>query len=182
MASSSSLHMLIATTIFLMVGLSSGSKFISIGVAREKLADSEFSFSFKKDGIPVNATGIRAEALAAPRHRLLGMPDVDVTAVRVVQQPKAVIPWHVHPRSAEHYATIKGVLKVTITLEGSFSPRRVVSKLPPAYFSSIPQGIPHTVTCISKTPCVYHIFFNSADAGTAFIDSGKNEDDYQAQY
>lgn len=159
------------TLAILLLGASLEARFVSVGVERETLADSEFSFSFKKDGFVLNTTGIHAEVLSAPRHRLLGMQDVNVQAVRTVQQPGHVIPWHVHPRGSENYATIAGVIKLSISLEGLARPRRVISKLPPAYFTSIPQGIPHTVTCISKTPCVYHIFFNTADGGFALVEN-----------
>ena len=147
----------------------SSAKFMSVAVQRESLADSEFSWSFKKDGLTANITGIKTYALAAPRHRLLGMPDVDVTIVRVIQSPGFVIPWHVHPRGSENYATISGTLELSLTLElaGSLTPRKVVSMLPGGHASSIPQGLPHSVKCVSKTPCEYHIFFNTADGGFA---------------
>ena len=145
-------------------------KFVAVGVQREALADNEFSFSFKDDGIDaVNVTGIDVKLLAPPRHRLLGMSDVDISLVHVVQQPEFVIPWHVHPRGSENYATISGILEISMTLEllTSSAPRKIVSKLPPTHASSIPQGLPHSVKCISIEPCVYHIFFNTADAGFA---------------
>ena len=142
---------------------------MAVGMLRESLADSEFSWSFKKDGLTANITGIKAYALAAPRHRLLGMPDVDVTLVRVIQQPGFVIPWHVHPRGSENYATISGTLELSLTLElvTSLTPRKIVSVLPGGHASSIPQGLPHSVKCVSNTPCEYHIFFNTADGGFA---------------
>ena len=175
------MQILVAATVCLIVGVSNAahSEFVSIGEARDKLADEEFSFSFKKDGAIGGGKGIRLEQLNAKNHRLLGMPDVDVSINRVFQDYKHVIPWHVHPRGSEHYATITGYLQVTITLEGMRKPRRVVSKLPPGHVAAIPQGIPHTVTCLSRTPCEYHVFFNKADGGFAFfapgIRSGKNQ-------
>ena len=147
----------------------SHAKFVSVALQREALADSEFSFSFKDDGVTANLTGIQVFAISAPRHRLVGMPDVDVTIVRVIQSPEFVIPWHVHPRGSENYATISGTLQVSMTLElvNSLTPRKIVSKLPGGHATSIPQGLPHSVKCISKEPCEYHIFFNTADGGFA---------------
>ncbi len=148
----------------------SHAKFVSVALQRDKLADSEFSFSFKEDGITSNITGIEIFALSPPRHRLLGMSDVNVALARVIQSPGFVIPWHVHPRGSENYATISGTLQVSMTLElvNTLTPRKIVSKLPGGHAASIPQGLPHSVKCISKVPCEYHVFFNSADAGFAF--------------
>lgn len=159
---------LLIATIGLLLSLSDA-KYVSIGMQRESLADDEFSFSFKEDGITANITGIKVYALTPPRHRLLGMPDVDVSIVRVVQQPGFVIPWHVHPRGSENYATISGTIQISLTLElvTTLTSRKVVSKLPGGHASSIPQGLPHSVKCISDVPCEYHIFFNTADAGFA---------------
>ncbi len=160
-------YLLIATVGILLAV--SHAKFVSVAIQRDNLADSEFSFSFKEDGITSNITGIKVFALVPPRHRLLGMPDVDVTLVRVVQSPGFVIPWHVHPRGSENYATISGTLEVSMTLElvNTLNPRKIVSKLPGGHATSIPQGLPHSVKCISKVPCEYHIFFNTADGGFA---------------
>ncbi len=147
---------------------SSAYSFASIAAKRETLADNEFSFSFLRDAVPVNmSNGIRFDVIGAPRHRLMGMKDVDISFVRVVQPPGSVIPWHVHPRGSENYATISGKLNVRMTLEGTVSVRRIESILPPSHVTSIPQGLPHSPKCISKDDCVYHIFFNSADAGFA---------------
>lgn len=172
MGFTASVQILVAATICAMVALSSATHYVPLGDAKNSLRDSEFSFSFKKDAEVVTEKGIHAEFLSAKQHRLLPMPDVDVSFTRVYQEQGHVIPWHVHPRGTENYATIKGHLQVTITLEGFQRPRRVVSKLPPGHVAVIPQGIPHSATCLSKTPCEYLIFFNKADGGIAFFAPG----------
>ena len=161
------LKLLFAATVCMLIGSSVGSKFVSVQAERNSLADQEFSFSFKHDARVVNAPGIRIENFSAPRHRLLGMRDVDVSITRIIQQPGRVIDWHVHPRGSENYATLSGHLQVSMLLEGAVNPRLIVSKLPPAHVFSIPQGYMHTAKCISDKPCVYHVFFNSADPGFA---------------
>ncbi len=163
--------LLFATTFFLLINgsLGYGSTDVSISAIRESLADDEFAFSFKEDGVKANFSGIVAYSLAAPRNRLLGMSDVNVNLILVKQQPGHVIPWHVHPRGGENYATISGTIEVSMTLEGLRKPRKIVSELPPAHAFAIPQGYPHSVKCVSHKPCVYHIFFNAADAGIAFL-------------
>ncbi len=140
-------------------------KFKSVAVKRDELADKDFKFSFKRDGTVVSIGNIRAEFIRPPRHRLLGLKDVDITAIRVFQQSEAVIPWHSHPRGSENYVTMSGTLELTIKLEGLVNVRKVKSILKPGTVSSIPQGLPHTVKCVSEEKCVYHIFFNSADSG-----------------
>lgn len=164
--------LLSAATFCMLLNASLGFKFVSLALERENLTDEEFSFSFMKDGFLTNLTGIEAYSLAPPlapprRNRLLVMKDVDISLILVVQQPGNVIPWHVHPRGSENYATISGKIQVSMTLEGLVGARRIVSKLPPGHATSIPQGLPHSVKCVSDEPCVYHIFFNSADAGFA---------------
>ncbi len=67
---------------------SSSSKFVSIAEQRHMLADDEFSFSFFRDGIPLNmANGTRFVVILARFHRLVGMKNVDVACVRVAQSP-----------------------------------------------------------------------------------------------
>ena len=166
----------VIASICLVVSMVSATEYVTIGDARNKLADSDFSFSFKKDSLSRNRSGIRTEQLIPYRNRILSMPDVNVQFARVFQEHKNVIPWHVHPRGCENYATIEGYLQVTISLEGMHRPRRVVSKLPPGHVAVIPQGIPHTVTCLSKKTCVYHIFFNNADSGFALLAPAKRTD------
>ena len=146
----------------------SNTEFVSLGMQRYNLSDSEFSFSFSQDGFStVNTSGINVYVLAAPRDRLLGMPDVNSVLVRAYQRPGFVIPWHVHPRGCESYATISGTIQITLILElvTAMKPRKIVSKLPSAHAASVPQGMPHSVKCISDDPCEYHTFFNTADPG-----------------
>ena len=166
----------VIASIYLIVNMVSATGFVSIGDARNKLADSDFSFSFKKDSLAKNRSGLLIEQLIPYRNRILSMPDVNVQFARVFQKHRNVIPWHVHPRGCENYATIEGYLQVTITLEGMRKPRRVVSKLPPGHVLVIPQGIPHTVTCLSKKTCLYHVFFNNADPGFALFAPAKSTD------
>ena len=159
-------RLLIATVLCTIVASTSASKFVSVAVKRDTIPDNEFAFSFDRDAANVSIVkGIVFQTVSAPRHRLMGMKDVDVAFVRVLHKPDAVVPWHVHPRGSENFATIHGTIEVSTMLEGATTPRRVVAKLPPAHVTSVPQGLPHTVKCISKNECIYHIFFNSADAG-----------------
>ena len=160
---------LVSITLLLLLNVAHGVKFIPLGLERETVADNEFVFSFVKDGLLLNVSGIKAFQLQPPRHRLLGMRDVGVSLALIIQEPGFVIPLHVHPRGSENYASISGRIEITTTLEGIFNTRRVVSVLPPAHASSIPQGLPHTVKCVSTVPCVYHSFFNTADPGFARI-------------
>lgn len=172
MGFTASVQFLFAATICLLVVLSSATEYpyVNLGLAKENLNDTEFYFSFKKDSrIADKGDGIRRETLIPDDHQLLRMPDVDVSFVRVIQQQGHVIPWHVHPRASEHYATITGLLQVSLTLEGTRAPRHVVNKLPPGHVGVIPQAIPHSVTCLSTTPCVYHVFFPKGDSGFAFF-------------
>lgn len=157
-------------TILALVLTASNAKFVSVAALRESLGDDEFSFSFKKDGISaVNDSGIEAFVIAPPRHRLFGLKDVDVSLVLIIQDSDFVIPFHVHPRGSENYATISGTIEVSTALEviSAFTPRVIVSELPPGHVTSIPQGLPHSVKCISDEPCKYHVFFNTADPGFA---------------
>ena len=159
------MNLLIAAVLCLAISSSSASKFVSIAAQRAALADNEFSFSFDKDALNVSITkGIIFQTVGPPRHTLMGLKDVDIVFVRVLHKPGAVVAWHVHPRASENFATIYGKIQVSTLLEGVI-PRKIVAKLPPGHVTSVPQGLPHTVKCISKNECIYHIFFNSADPG-----------------
>ena len=162
------MNLLIATILCMAISSSSASRFVSVATKLNELADNEFSFSFDREAINNTvADGIVFQVIGAPRHTLMGVKDVNIQFVRVLHRSGAVVPWHVHPRGSENFATIVGHIQVSTMLEGTFNPRRIVSKLPPAHVTSVPQGLPHSVKCISKKDCVYHIFLNNADPGFA---------------
>ena len=91
--------------------------------------------------------------------------DVQTQIVRVFIRAGQSFLTHSHPRSSEALNLIRGVLDVSFTFEGSSNPRVVRNRLRAGESTVFPQGLVHSVRCVSKRNCMYVATFNSADPG-----------------
>lgn len=91
--------------------------------------------------------------------------DVQTQIVRVFIRAGKSFLTHSHPRSSETLNLIRGVLDVAFTFEGASNPRVVRNRLRAGESTVFPQGLVHSVRCVSKKDCMYVATFNSADPG-----------------
>lgn len=97
---------------------------------------------------------------------VLGLADVQYIAVNVRMMSGVTFPTHYHPRGAEMITVVRGKSRTHMQNEAG-TPIKGTYRALESFI--VPQGLIHNFTCISKTPCLYHIVLNSADAGAVFL-------------
>lgn len=132
---------------------------------RSKVPDSAFLIDFSK-ALKHNRGSFK-EQFGNLNTFPVGGADVQLSISRIQVESGGNFPSHSHPRATEVIYVRKGVVRTKLRFEAlPFAKPRIVTNIVKASQVSVfPQGLAHEVTCISKYPCTYIAFFNSADAG-----------------
>eukprot|EP00172_Hildenbrandia_rubra_P000788 Plantae.Rhodophyta-Hildenbrandia_rubra.ctg14442.p1 GENE.Plantae.Rhodophyta-Hildenbrandia_rubra.ctg14442~~Plantae.Rhodophyta-Hildenbrandia_rubra.ctg14442.p1 ORF type:complete len:228 (+),score=17.09 Plantae.Rhodophyta-Hildenbrandia_rubra.ctg14442:396-1079(+) len=101
----------------------------------------------------------------------LAVADVNFAFSQATVPPNTDFPTHHHPGATEFQLNIEGKFRNTIFQEGA-ALEPIVFETKPGQFTAFPQGLPHTTTCISRTPCKFIGTFNGPAPGTVFVTPG----------
>lgn len=95
----------------------------------------------------------------------LATADVQYLMAVLTVFPGKTFPENYHPRASEIITVTRGAARISFKMENG----REVSNVLRAYQTTvIPQGLPHVITCVSKTWCRGVAVLNSADPGIIF--------------
>ena len=133
------------------------------GSVRNALPDSAFKID-PRDGAVTRTADWTSRAATVADFPALGGADVQTLVSRTSIRPGKAFITHSHPRSSETLYLVRGRLNATFSFEGA-SPRVVTNLLSAGQATVFPQGLVHSVRCVSKSFCEYVATFNSADPG-----------------
>lgn len=131
---------------------------------REKLEDKDFLINYNK-AAQTKTNYFLAQAASANTFPVLGGQDVQAATNRIFLKYRAFFPTHTHPRATETLYLQKGALRTKLKFEGLSKPRVVSLKVRHSEVTIFPQGLAHSIQCLSRSGCLYITFFNSADPG-----------------
>lgn len=131
---------------------------------RSALPDSAFRIRFSK-AAQIVGPNFRAQAASVDNFPVLGGSDVQSSIVRVRLGSGVTFPTHTHPRASETLYLQRGRARVSVRFEGLGNPRVVRNVLQSGQVTVFPQGLAHETKCISKVPCLFISYLNSADPG-----------------
>lgn len=101
----------------------------------------------------------------------LALPDVSMAFAQATIPAGADFPQHEHPLATELLLNIAGLQRVTIFQELTLPP--LVFNTRPGQIVTLPQGLPHITTCLSKnSPCRFISSFNAPSPGVVFVTAG----------
>lgn len=123
--------------------------------------------------IPAKGVLFRTDAFVARIANLGNFPalagaDVQTQIVHVTVKGLKHFPNHYHPRGTEYFYMLSGVVRVTMKTEGRM-PQTFVNVLSRNQATVFPQGLIHTIECISKRYCNYASTFNTANPGLVLL-------------
>lgn len=135
--------------------------------ARASLNASDFKI------VPAKGVLFRTDAFVARIANLAKFPalagaDVQTQIVHVTVKRRKRFPNHYHPRGTEYLYMLSGVIRVTMKTEGRM-PQTFVNVLSRNEATVFPQGLIHTIECISKSYCNYASTFNTANPGLVLL-------------
>jgi quercetin dioxygenase-like cupin family protein len=142
---------------------------ISTSVLKQRSAfnSSDFALDLTKALQITAIPGIYGQLADVSTFPLLGLPDTQMSVVRIYFGDGVVFPTHVHPRATEMLYVVKGSVKVTLEAEfGSTGP--IVNTLSPGQVTIFPLGLAHGEVCVSG-PCEVVAMFDSPEPSIYFV-------------
>ena len=137
----------------------------TVETEREKLSNADYNIN-PRNGVAVRTPGFTAYLAEIPKFKALGTADVQFGYADIMLKSGQTFPTHYHPRGAEILTVLHGAAQVTFTMENG---RKVSNRIGWSRVTVIPQGLPHTIKCVSKQNCRMIATLNSAKAGTVFL-------------
>lgn len=97
----------------------------------------------------------------------LALPDVSMAFAQAFIPPQTDFPQHEHPMGTELLLNVGGRLRTVIQQELLLPP--IVVHTNPGQIVTLPQGLPHLTTCVSRRQrCRFISSFNSPNPGVVF--------------
>jgi quercetin dioxygenase-like cupin family protein len=142
---------------------------LSTSVLKQRSAFNSSDFAFDlRQALQITAIpGVYGQLADVSTFPILGLPDTQMSVVRIFFGNDVIFPTHVHPRGTEMLYVVKGSVKVTLEAEfGSAGP--IVNTLNPGQVTIFPLGLAHGEVCVSG-PCEVVAMFDSPDPGIYFV-------------
>ena len=131
---------------------------------RADLTNKDFLINYTR-AAQSEGKGFRAQAANVNNFPVFGGQDVQASTNRIFLKYRAFFPIHTHPRATETLYLQKGAVRTKLRIGGLSEPRVVMLHVKHGQVTVFPQGLAHSIQCLSKTGCIYITFFNSADPG-----------------
>ena len=134
---------------------------------REELRNPhDFLLNFDK-ATQTEGDGFLAQAANIANFPVFGGQDVQSATNRIFLHSHAAFPTHSHPRATETLFLQQGKLVTQLRQEGLLDGEAVKLIVKEGEVTVFPQGLAHSIKCVSSCDCVYITYFNSADPGVS---------------
>jgi quercetin dioxygenase-like cupin family protein len=161
---------LLGVTLFILSAQSSAAfRTMKTSVVKDRNAfnASAFAFDLRQATQIKEIPGVYVQFADVSTFPILGLPDTQMSVVRIFYGDGVVFPTHVHPRGTEMLYVVNGSLKVTLEAEFG-STGRTVNTLNPGQVTIFPIGLAHGQVCVSG-PCEAVAMLDSPDPSIYFV-------------